>query len=337
MSLPQPDSPLAPDDFVGRQRIVDDIVQRLRQTELNSTQVAAGPRAGKTSLLRYLASAHVLPQLGPASALLRVYVDAAALGRQGSVAEFWERCLREMQVGLKANTSVPQSLRDTMAREQLRAESGKLSIVRLENLFDDCAAAGCPVVLLLDEFDVLLDNANFVPPVDFFDQMRSLCQRHPRGLALVMGTTRPLSDSAPTVGPSPFYNHFSFVRLGPLDDQDLHALCTARARAMSVVWPEAMTRRIAQASFAHPYLASHLIDRVLRRAGGARLDDDDVIAMMQDPTGPYMRLAAQIDARLKPAERATVQAALAGAALTEAQHALLQRLRDSCLLPPGVE
>lgn len=340
--LPAVDVPLLPRHFRGRRSVVEPVCARLRQPELLSSQVVGGPKSGKTSLLSWLASELAEAALGRAAATVRVYMDAAALGAQATPAMFWILACRELKASaagsalLGQNTTLAQALQAALTR----AEAGQLDIFDLHDLFDGFAALQRPVVLLVDEFDTVIANPHFVPPAEFFNQVRNLCTRTPRGLAFVATSGRPLSDvGAAAAGPSPPYNHFGTIALDPLSDDDLREQLEAMARCRGVTLPDEAWRGVAQWSDGHPMLASHLMRQLVDTlAAGGQIGEAQQLALAGDEDGPYARLNRSILAALNARENQAVQAWMADPdAVTEAQRLLLLRLRKFALLPPGVQ
>ncbi len=340
--LPALDVPLLPRHFQGRRNVIDPVCNRLRQPELLSSQVVGGPHSGKTSLLRYLASDLAAPVLGRAANTVRVYVDAAGLGPQATPARFWLLVCRELKTTPAAAALLASQTRlgQCLATAMQRAEDGKLDIFDLQDVFDEFAALKQPVVLLVDEFDSVVGNANFLPPAEFFNQVRNLCNRTPRGLAFVVTTGRPLSDvGASAAGPSPPYNHFGTVPLDPLSADDVQAQLEGLASLLGVVLPEGASASVMAASHGQPLLASHLMRQcVVAMAAGQPVSDAQRAALITDPDGPYARLNQSILAALTARERQAVLAWMTDpASVTESQRALLQRLRKFALLPPGID
>jgi hypothetical protein len=334
-------SPLPPDQFLGRRHAVDSICQRLRQADLQGTQVVGGPGSGKTSLLRYLASPMADTEMGEGSLRLRVFVEASALGGQATPAIFWAKVLRELRgagATAPAGAALMQAVGPTLEDALQRAKAGTLDVNDLEDVFGAFGRQKRPVVLLVDDFDAVLGNPFFLPPAGFFDNVRGLCQAVPRSLTLVVSSRRLLSHvGKAALGPSPFYNHFVSVSLAPLDAAEIAALLRVRVPGAGAGPADApdLGALIAQASGGHPYLVSYLVDRALD-GGLPALDASCIRAAIEDPEGPFVTLGRLIDALLTDAESAAVDAAASGAGLTPAQRQTLEHLRRDGLLPPGI-
>jgi hypothetical protein len=334
ISIPDYGVPLPPERFVGREELVDRIGQRLRQSEFLSSQVVGSPQSGKTSLLRYLASHHCAGLLGDAR-LVRPYIDAAALGQQAKPAAFWIKVFRELRGKLVRNEDL--DLIATLDNAVHAAKQGTLDIFDLEDVFDAFSRAAMPVALLIDEFNVVVGNSNFQPPDDFFNEIRSLSQRTPRGVAFVVTVHRPLSDVvAATAGPSPFYNHFGNFPLLALSEEEIRLLVKAREAGNAGILPEKVVRLVIDASYGHPYLANYLIRLAqIEAAAGRQLEAERVLAEIKDADGPFVRVSRQNLDALSATERQAVDAHNRGTT-TSSQQRVLERLAKYGLLPPGL-
>lgn len=339
--LPAADAPLRPQFFRGRRGIVEPVCVRLRQPELLSSQIVGGPFSGKTSLLRFLASPFADAALGSAASALRVYVDANGLGPQATPAQFWMLACRELRSAASdwAPMAAGTSLRAALDNVLSRAQAGQLDLFDLQDLFDGCAGAGRPVVLLVDEFDTAIANPRFLPPAEFFNQIRNLNNRQPRGLAFVAGTTRPLSDvAAAAAGPSPPYNHFATIGMDPLDEGDIADHLHAWSQGCRVTLAPTLAALVTRLSNGQPLLAGALMRRAFEAAKtGQALDEAQALALLADPDGPVTRLNESLQTALSARERQAIATFINDPdSLTEAQTALLQRLRKFALLPPGL-
>jgi len=329
MTLPDPDSPLDPARFVGRREVLETLSQRLRQREFSSSQVVGGPRTGKTSLLRYLESDRADALLAEAKGSLRVYVDARALGTQATPLMFWRKVCRELEASV-VRANVAASLRRSVELARTRVETGHFDNFDLEDLFDVFSREHRPVVVLADEIDSVVSSASFLPPAEFFNQIRSLNQRVPRGLAFIVTSLRPLGDIVGTsAGPSPFYNHFGNVPLGTLGREDIGELIRQRVAGA----PSNAVDDVLAYSAGHPYLVSH----VLRHWQPPGTLAESLDALVADAEGPFVRLNQEILTVLSPHERQAVTTALdAPQMLLAGQRATLARLRKYSLLPPAL-
>src|SRR2546428_13304238 len=204
------DSTLPLAEFNSRNDLISQICQRLQHQELLSSSIVGGPKTGKTLLLRYLVTPWADAYLPPPPSFVRVYIASQLFSSSASSFDFWASVFRELRSRLQSTPLA--AMLDTCLQ---RARDHTLDVCDLEDLFDACAGHSVPVVLLIDDFDALLKNANFWPPDKFLHVVRALGQRFPRGLAFVLATPRPLLDLwDPGRGASPYYNIFTSLPAG---------------------------------------------------------------------------------------------------------------------------
>ncbi len=97
----------------------------------------------------------------------------------------------------------------------------------LGQLLDQLAAENYQLVLLLDEFDILLNHPQ-LNRAEFFGSLRSLVSTKP-ALTLVIAARQPitkLNKAAQALNNtgSPYFNFFEELTLGPLSDKEVGAL-----------------------------------------------------------------------------------------------------------------
>lgn len=189
MASPFPiDSPILPNEFKGGSAIIHQVCERLDQVGRGSTSLVGGPKTGRTSLLRYMASADASAKYPSLAKSRNAYIPGDSIGSTALPSQFWVRCFREL-----SKVTMGQ-LQDLLTDPLEKAKNNTIDLYDLEDLFDAFANENSPVVLFVDDFDNLLRNNNFWPPNDFFHIVRSLGQRVPRGLSFVVATPRPLID-----------------------------------------------------------------------------------------------------------------------------------------------
>jgi hypothetical protein len=207
-------NPASYDRFVDRQREVRRVVGRI-VNQGQSTAIVGEPRSGKTSLLDYLAAPEMRDPLygTDAGRLLFTYLDAQTLGAQFTQARFWDYALRpvhERAVGPAAGSALAQAY--------AVCQDNDFGAFVLERLLAQMEQAGWRLVLMLDEFDVVLHHPA-LNRAEFFGSLRSLASRSRGALALVIASRRPLgqlnreTQELSRTG-SPFFNIFAEVTLG---------------------------------------------------------------------------------------------------------------------------
>jgi hypothetical protein len=200
----------APRQFFGRQRELKRIFGLWLRFPLQHVTVLGSKRSGKTSLLHYLMN---ITQAAPAD--LRpgqrtdwlpqperfqwVLVDFqdARMGKR-------DRLLRHILAGLDMPTPNPCDLDTFMDIVSHRLES--------------------PAVILMDEIGAGLASSELDEP--FWWSLRSLVSHYTEGnLAFLLTSHHPPSQLAQDQGkPSPFFNIFQTLKLGPFSDAEARAL-----------------------------------------------------------------------------------------------------------------
>lgn len=216
-------NPVSPDQLLDRRRELRRITSRI-VNQGQSTAVAGEPRSGKTSMLHYLKTQETRTKLYGADGerLLFSYLDAQTLGEQFSQAQFWEYALRPLHKEVIVPS--PDSLLG-QAYETCRENEFRTFV--LERLLAQMEPTGWRLVLLLDEFGVLLHHP-ILNCTEFFGSLHSLASRYP-ALALVIASRRSLENlnkdtqQLSRTG-SPYFNFLSEITLGPLPVKDVAEL-----------------------------------------------------------------------------------------------------------------
>jgi hypothetical protein len=326
-------APVPPDQFVGRPLVLDGVCGRLNHPEVSSSSVVGGPKTGKTSLLRYLASEHadkLLPKIPKAN---RLYFDAGILASTGKSSDFWAGIFRDL-----SNQSNVPNLKVVLKKAVTRARAGSLDVFDLEDVFDAYAKMGSPVVLLIGNFQALLRNTQFWPPDNFLHVIRSLGQRRPRGVAFVLGTTRPLLDLwDPTRNASPYYNIFMTFSLGLLEAAEVSDLVMRALASANLPREPTLEPLVLSAGFKHPRLTSYVLWLCLTNLlSGKSPSPSEIEEEFADPDGLMVTLIREIRALLAPSELLLIKKATdAPGSLSDAEKKNLTRLQEYGLLPPG--
>ena len=214
--------PVSPEQFVNRQREVRKLVGRICTGQ--SSAVIGDPRSGKTSLLRYVQQPALYGD--HASRLLFSYLDAQMLGTTFAPPHFWEYVLQPVSNLDRSTYPQVRTAYHTCQRESF----GNFG---LERLFAHLHQAGHCLVLLLDEFDNLLDNAAF-HQAEFFGGLRSLASRS-AGLVLVLASRQAPGDLNRKTeefsrSGSPFFNIVSEITLKPFSQRATNELLARAGR-----------------------------------------------------------------------------------------------------------
>ncbi|GEM_PF-749619 len=307
-------NPVSHEQFLGRRRELRRIVGRI--TNLGqSTAIVGEPRSGKTSLLLYLAAPETRAGLYGTEGVRRLifsYLDAQTLGETLSQPQFWDYVL-----GPLVETLVTPAPASPVAAAYRACQQECYAPLALERLFVQLEAADQRLVLLLDEFDLLLHHPQ-LNQTEFFGSLRSLASRSRGALALVTAgrstlaqlntATQELSRTG-----SPYFNFLSEVTLGPLTPKDASALLSRAGDRFTTADVQFCTA----VAGGHPYLlqavASELWDAYEE-------DPEDAAALRQEVAEqlyPEVSLTLKDTWRLWAPE---VRCAFVSATLQQLQH-----------------
>ncbi len=243
-------NPVPPDQFLDRRRELRRIISRIINRG-QSTAIVGEPCSGKTSLLDYLSAPEMRTELYGESGerLLFSYLDAQTLGGEFSQAQFWEYALRplhERVIVLHPDSPLAQAY-------QVCRENNFGAFV-LERLFVQMGPTGWRLVLMLDEFDLLLYHP-VLNCAEFFGSLRSLASRSRGALALVIASRRSLASLNEDTQQfnrtgSPYFNFLTEIILGALPDKYVtQLLCRAGDR-----FTAEECHFMAEVAGGHPYL-----------------------------------------------------------------------------------
>lgn len=238
-------SPVPPTHFIGRKREVTTILGNLCGPGKGCSAIIGERRIGKTSLLHYLKNLGVTQDWKELkSDYIFIYLDCLGIS-PFTAAGFWQKVLHLLE-----------PLGSTELQRQIKALKRKKRIpnVDIEQLFDEIAKVGKLVVLLLDEFDSVVDSTR-PGSADFFSSLRPLFTRPLRGLALIPACRNPLHDLCPDIltPGSPFYNIFVFVYLGLFSRDEADELIARALENTGIVFDEGDHEFVFGISKGYPY------------------------------------------------------------------------------------
>ena len=205
--------PVRGEQFFGRQLEINTVLNRLRNKE--STAIVGAPHTGKTSLLMRLADNDVLVDklgIGFAAKIIPSPINLHDLPESYTPNRFWEDALEPLRVR-SGNNTISQLIQ--LARNAMYDHH------TLEKLFKKLAENDRALLLLLDEFEVVLKHKNFQDS-SFFAGLRKLSSLT-EGLVVVTASRLSIVDMNEIgrglldVG-SPFFNTMIQVSLKPFDD-----------------------------------------------------------------------------------------------------------------------
>jgi len=221
-SEPNPDynpffygNPVSPDQFIGRKAEVRRLAGRIVTGQ--SSAITGTFRSGKTSILDYLATPSV-PLYG-ADTLIFSYRDANTLSIECDQSKFWGYVLEPLQ---KRIAEMPDS-----SLSKAYQASKENNFANLEELIAQIGNINWQLVLMIDEFDVLLDRP-YLNNTEFFGGLRKLASRSRGALVLAMTTNTSLTQlhrkTRPFTSGSPYFNFLDEIILGPLSDSEVEEL-----------------------------------------------------------------------------------------------------------------
>lgn len=209
--------PVPPAHHIGRRTEIRTLFSRLANGE--SSAIVGEPHIGKSSLLCYLADEHVRSEwLGKVSEQqLYIEIDFQLLSANFTPRDFWQLIVTHTC-----------EIADTEVKQQCTiVAQNNFGSFSLEALFKLLAKKERRVVLLIDEFDVLLNYPEF-NKAEFFGALRSLSTRT-NGLAIITASrlrVGQLNRKSTEINPfgSPFFNNSIEVRLLPFAREDAKQL-----------------------------------------------------------------------------------------------------------------
>jgi len=199
--------------FFGRKTELRQIVSRILN-QGQSTAIVGEPKIGKTSLLNYLMAEENLAALygNQATNLTFCYMDAQTLGGQFTQAQFWDRALKE----LADKGVIPDG--SLLAKTYKFCQENHFGTFSLQKFFTELSKVKGRLVLLLDEFDLLL-----LHPVlndgEFFGSLRGLASNLSKHALVIITSSRQslsqLNEKTQAFNPSgsPYFNFMAETTL----------------------------------------------------------------------------------------------------------------------------
>jgi hypothetical protein len=221
-------NPVPPDRFFGRTGSVDTVFSRLKNGE--STAIVGEPHVGKTSLLGYLADEKTRGRNLSASPVpWFIEINCHALPARFTPKDFWEDVILQI---------APSCSSENLQRHLPVLAQGSYGSYILERFFRQLTHEKRRLVLLIDEFDVLLNHPNF-NTAEFFGGLRSIAIGS-GSLALIIASRLSVAEMnrrTTEINPigSPFFNNFTQERLYPLSRDEAESLIDYMLRDSSPI------------------------------------------------------------------------------------------------------
>lgn len=214
------DNPVPVERHVNRQKEIRTLFSRLKNGD--STAIVGKPRIGKTSLLDYIAAPAIQWVWLNTESDLFIPVkldDKVWLNAEKSSKGFWLEVLNKLKAAIGDET-IQQQITQLVEADQYSPQ-------RLNAFFRKLGRRGQRVILLIDNFDLLLTHANLWT-AEFLGPLRSIVTRTD-GLQIIttsMMSLADMNDRAPKIMPfgSPLLNYLIEVKLRPLSNQDVDHL-----------------------------------------------------------------------------------------------------------------
>lgn len=223
--------------FHGRQKEVDQILGLLRNGQ--SVSLIGPRRIGKSSILLHLCRPAVRERYGmDPSAALFVMLDCQELG--GSPPE-------------EVYEALLMGLVDTASDAELELEAAQQpgTYRALDRILNQISKRKIPVVVLLDEFELLAANEHLTPY--FFARLRGLTTKY--GLAYLTTSQRPLFaiTAEEEILSSPFFNIFVTLPLGLFSHEEAVTLFKRRLESTSISFSPELIEHLLELVGPHPF------------------------------------------------------------------------------------
>lgn len=239
--------PVPAERLIDRQRELSTLFSGL--TSAQSIAIVGGPRVGKTSLLQYVARPRSLHEwLGErAERLIIVEMDLYRdwLSQDRTPEHFWRYVL----------AAIP-GMEHTIRRRIEIAEDNHYSSGSLADLFETLNYRGWRIVLLIDEFDVLVGHPNFAT-AEFLSGLRSVAIRG-KGFQLITASIASPAEMNELSIPfhprgSPLFNYFVEVHPDILDDDSVSELLDQALAGNAIQFTKEDRAFITWLSGCHPF------------------------------------------------------------------------------------
>ena len=236
--------------FLNRRSIVRGVVGRVLAGGQSSALVGE-PRTGKTSTLVYLSDPVLQQELygKTCSNLIFSLVDSHLIGSDFTSAQFWKYALEPLRIKIEE-----YCIDEVLLGKYVECKNNNFSNFSLEALFKALQKVGFCFILMIDEFDALI-NHPVLNSIEFFGGLRSLSSRSNGAMAIVIASRQSvhtLNSQTQSINPasSPFFNIFKEFTVGAFPEADVSLLL---ARAGKVFSPSDH-QAIRSIAGRHPYL-----------------------------------------------------------------------------------
>jgi hypothetical protein len=238
--------------FIGRQAQVRTLFSRIVNGE--STAIVGEPHIGKSSLLAYTAAPDTRQAWLDANVEQHIVAefDCHLLSSDFTANEFWRHVLDEVEA-----TSTDDALKQQCAL----IEQNNFGSLTLERLFKLLGRQQKRLVLLIDEFDAMLNHPQF-SSAEFMGALRSFATRTD-GLVVITASRLTISQmnrlsTRHNPHGSPFFNNMTEVRLPHLSEAEAAQLIEntlqLQQHGNAIAFDEVDRRFISDCAGRHPFL-----------------------------------------------------------------------------------
>nr|WP_293104582.1 ATP-binding protein [Okeania sp. SIO2F4] len=214
--------PVAPERFVGRENLIATAFDQIYNR--SNLAIWGGPGMGKTSFLNLLTSHQVWQSedIDPSTAVI-VYLSCLEI-KPFFPATFWRRIIYLIREKTKDNPTLQAKTLELLKKPKSTKDNLRYILKKIgeENKF---------LVLLLDDYNVTLNSHSQYTETDvetFLSECRNLAYHSSerRYLSMIVTSLRRLNETGPRLTPekSPWYNHYAFQQLKPLNQNEVDSL-----------------------------------------------------------------------------------------------------------------
>ena len=242
--------------FIGREKIISHIFDRLRHTEDCSI---IGPRAiGKTSLLHYISNNAVLRKhhLDPKKYIF-VYHDLQRFDENSVVKDFLYDMFSQTISQINQSSLITEDEINKINKESgnviTKINKSLLEIGDLEALIGTLSERDYNLVYMFDEFESVANNPNF--DFSFYGQLRALSGNPAFNVAYVTASKKSIYDLTfnDEIKTSPFFRYFEDFKLGLMNIEEVRGFFRLAAKN-GFIFSSKMRNLIEEWSGCHPFL-----------------------------------------------------------------------------------
>jgi hypothetical protein len=240
---------VSPDQLINRSVEIKDAISLLRSGQ--SLAFTGYPRSGKTSLLLYLQDRTLREQLFEDDAYRThfFFLDFQPISSNFTRSDFWHLVMTAYVKKIKK--ADPKS---SLLSIYTSCKKNNYETIYLDSFFKDSISEGWHLILLLDEFDTVLQHAS-LNNNEFLGGLRSLASRYGSALSLVISsqsTLSTLNEETSKTSPkgSPYFNFIKEIPILPFSRKHANDILNLSSRKFR---QEEKNYLLEIAGF-HPYL-----------------------------------------------------------------------------------